>query len=252
MPYRFAQENRDYSDYASGRVFYSAPGHPAFPVRLVSEVFQRCQAIRQKRGLTGPVSLYDPCCGSAYHLSSLAYLHWPEIGTISGSDIDTGILPFAARNLGLLTPQGLEKRAEEIATLFKLYGKPSHAEALKSVQLFKRQLSEYSQTHSINTQLFEADATNSQQMLRGLQGRKIDIILADVPYGQQSKWQSATTEMTNESLLIPMLEALLPVLSPDSIVTIISDKSQKCDHPHYQRLGRFQVGKRLVIILQPG
>jgi len=36
MPYRFATERRDYSDYSSGRVFYGAPGYPAFPVRLVS------------------------------------------------------------------------------------------------------------------------------------------------------------------------------------------------------------------------
>ncbi|MFK7803274.1 MAG: hypothetical protein AB8G95_16690, partial [Anaerolineae bacterium] len=39
MPYRFATENKDYSDFASGRVFYGAPGHPVFPVRLISEVF---------------------------------------------------------------------------------------------------------------------------------------------------------------------------------------------------------------------
>ena len=252
MPYRFAQENLDYSDYASGRVFYAAPGHPAFPVRLVNEVFQRCRAIRQNKGLTDPVSLYDPCCGSAYHLSTLAYLHWPEIETITGSDIDTGILSFAARNLGLLTPSGLEKRAQEIEEMFNRYGKTAHAEAAESVQRFKQQLSEYLPTHPISTRLFEADATNSQQMMKALQGRKVDIILADVPYGQLSKWQVSSAETANKSLLIPMLEALLAILSSDSIVAIMSDKSQKCDHPQYQRLGHFQIGKRLVTFLRPG
>jgi antitoxin HigA-1 len=31
MPYRFATEKNDYSDYAGGHVFYGTPGQPAFP-----------------------------------------------------------------------------------------------------------------------------------------------------------------------------------------------------------------------------
>ena len=50
MQYKFAKEQPDYSDLASGRVFYSLPGHPAFPVRLASEVFQRCLAHREDAG----------------------------------------------------------------------------------------------------------------------------------------------------------------------------------------------------------
>lgn len=205
----------------------------------------------RKRGLTGPVSLYDPCCGSAYALSTLAYLHWSEIETIIGSDIDANILPVAARNLSLLTLEGLEKRAQEIANLFKQYGKASHAEAAESVQRFKQQISECQPTHPINTHLFTADATSSQQMLQGVQGQKIDLVLVDVPYGQLSKWQASSAETTNKSLLRPMLEALLASLSKDSLVAIISNKSQKGEPPDYQRLGRFQMGKRLVILLQP-
>ena len=42
MQYRYAREQTDFSDFSSGRVFYSLPGHPAFPVRLAGEIFQRC------------------------------------------------------------------------------------------------------------------------------------------------------------------------------------------------------------------
>src|SRR5438128_795255 len=40
MPFKFAVERENYADYASGKVFYNLPGHPAFPVRLASEIFQ--------------------------------------------------------------------------------------------------------------------------------------------------------------------------------------------------------------------
>jgi 23S rRNA G2445 N2-methylase RlmL len=252
MPYQFAQENQDYSQYASGHVFYSAPGHPAFPVRLVSEVFQRCQALRHRAGLTHPAVLYDPCCGSAYHLSTLAYLHWTDMDTIIASDIDPGILSVAARNLSLLTPEGLEKRSQEIAGLLDRYGKSSHAAAFQSVQRFKQQLSEAAQTHQLNTQFFLADATSSQQMINGLNGRSIDILLADVPYGNRSKWQSSTFESlpSDASLLGPMLDALISILSSHTILAIVSDKAQKIIHPQYRRVGRFQVGKRLISLLQ--
>lgn len=248
MPYQFATENQDFSDYASGRVFYAAPGHPAFPVRLSREIFQRCQVLREKQGLTGPVTIYDPCCGSAYHLITLAYLHWPEIKTILGSEIDPAILPVAARNLSLLTPAGLEKRAQEIAELFRLYGKPAHAAAAESLEKFKQQLSENYPGHPIDTQLFQADATDPEQLAKGLAGRKIDLVLTDVPYGQLSQWQ---TSGSAQNLLEAMLEALLVVLTPEAIVASISDKAQKCAPKDYQRLGRFQVGKRLILLFQP-
>ncbi len=251
MPYQFVKETRDYSDYASGRVFYAAPGHPAFPVRLISEVFQRCQAIRQKMGLSNPVTLYDPCCGSTYHLSTLAYLHWHEIDTIIGSDIEANILPIAIRNLNLLTQSGLEKRADEIRLMYKQYGKPSHAAALKSVQQFGSQLGKYLSTHQIKTRLFQADATDARTIMRELKGSEIDIILADIPYGKQSNWQSFNEETNaNKDFLWHMLNALLIIITNNTVVAIVTNKAQKCNHSQYKRVDQFQIGKRRITLLQ--
>lgn len=251
MPYRFATEKNDYSDYAGGHVFYGTPGQPAFPVRLVSELFQRCLALRQKMALTAPVVLYDPCCGSAYHLSTLAYLHWPEIDTIIGSDIDAGVLSVAARNLSLLTASGLEKRAAEIAAMQNRYGKPSHAAASKSAQRLSRQLGQYLQVHQINRHLFAADATNGRELASGLRGKQVDIVLADIPYGKQSQWLSANaSQVKGESLLEPMLEALLSQITDHTIVAIVANKAQKCGHEKYKRLDQFQIGKRRLTLLQ--
>src|SRR5215216_6396625 len=123
MQYKYAKEQLDYSDFSSGRVFYSLPGHPAFPVRLASEIFQRCLAQRKTLyQVSTPCALYDPCCGAAYHLSVLSYLHREHIREVIASDIDAKAVALAGRNLGLLYMDGLEKRIHELSDMLKTYG----------------------------------------------------------------------------------------------------------------------------------
>ncbi|HEX2999270.1 MAG TPA: hypothetical protein VHR86_03430, partial [Armatimonadota bacterium] len=158
MPYRYVTERSDYSRFASGGVFYHLSGHPAFPVRLMSEVFQRCMAFRRAKGCTGPCVLYDPCCGAAYHLSTLAYLHWREIRAILCSDIDPTALATAKSNLSLLTTEGMDRRCAEIAAMQSQYGKESHAQALAYAQSLQEELLALQHSHSITTRIFQADA----------------------------------------------------------------------------------------------
>lgn len=246
MKYRFATEKLDYSDFASGRVFYSAPGHPVFPVRLASEIFQRCLAIRHSQGAAEPCVLYDPCCGSAYHLSILAYLHWQAIAAIIGSDIDSAILATAERNLALLTVAGMESRIAAIAKLLAAYGKASHVEAMASAEKLKRRLIRLRHTHQLETSLFLADATDSRALAQKLD-RKVDIVLTDIPYGWLSTWQVVDIAL---SPVQQMLEALGPVLSRRAVVAIAADKRQKIGHQAYRRVERFLAGKRQIVLLQ--
>ena len=252
MPYRFALEHHDYSDYSGGRVFYSLPGQPAFPVRLASEIFQRCLAIRQDGGLAAPCAVYDPCCGGAYHLAALAYLHWQVIAKIVASDIDAAALGLARRNLSLLTLAGLDQRAAEITAYIDLYGKPSHVAALQSAARLKQALVKQIEQHPLETRLFLADALDGGALRQGLAGQTIDIVLTDIPYGQKTSWTLLEGEdEDSHSPVWRMLEALLGVLSLHSLVAVASDKQQKISHTRYQRLEKFQLGKRQVIILKP-
>jgi 23S rRNA (guanine2535-N1)-methyltransferase len=251
MQYKFAKEQQDYSDYSSGRVFYSLPGHPAFPVRLASEIFQRCVAYRERiYGNSSPYTLYDPCCGAAYHLSVLAYLHGEHIQKVIASDIDEKAVSVAERNLRLLSIDGLEKRIYEISKLFETYGKESHQEALKSAAILKKKLSVLTAAHRLGTKVFQASAIDSETMLENIQSKSIDIVFTDVPYGRHSQWLDFEhTPFSNP--LGAMLDALLDLLSSSSIVAIASDKQQKPSHENFQRLEQFQVGKRRVVILKP-
>src|SRR5258708_9232946 len=139
MPYRFVRERANYADLASGQVLYSLPGHPAFPVRLASEIFQRCLAY-QPVGHPGPFTLYDPCCGTAYRLTVLGYLHRDSIRTVIGSDIDLKAIERARRNLDLLSLSGLNQRIDELANLETRYAKTSHGAALDSARRLQAQL----------------------------------------------------------------------------------------------------------------
>jgi hypothetical protein len=246
MPYRFATERQNYADYAAGKVFYALPGHPAFPIRLASEIFQSCLATRKAHNATTPCTLYDPCCGGAYHLSTLAYLHWNAIHEIIGSDIDEDVLALAQRNLALLTLDGLDRRIEEISVMWAAYGKASHVEALESATTLRQKLKSV-KTHPIKTRLFRADATDNQALSANLKEATVDIVMSDIPYGRLSEWQEAASAPA--SPVWSMLDALRCVLTSNSVVAIASDKSQKIAHEHYRRVERFGVGKRHVTLL---
>lgn len=251
MPYHYATDPEDYSDYASGRVLYSLPGHPAFPVRLVSEMFQRCTAALVDNGLSGPYKLYDPCCGGAYHLTTLGYLHWDAIGAILASDVSTDAVDLARRNLGLLTPEGLGARTTEIEEMLAAYGKDSHAAALESAARLRTRMDVGLYRHPIKLDVFQADATVTASMVDGLNGADIDIVLTDVPYGDTSSWQlSEASAAADAPPLWQMLDALTSVITTRTVIAIATQKRQKARHPAYRRLDRFNLGKRRVTVLR--
>jgi 23S rRNA (guanine2535-N1)-methyltransferase len=255
MPYKFALHPSDYSDLSAGRVLYSQPGLTAFPVRLASEIFQRCQAFRARMGFTGQVALYDPCCGGAYLLTILGLLHGSEISAVSASDIDAQALDLAARNLSLLSPAGLERRKDEINHYIQAYGKASHQAALASAVRLGNTLDQALAGRQLPTHLFQADATHPQAMGQGLAGQSIDLVITDIPYGWKSAWsfdeKHSQTDQSppDTSNVARLLDALHTLLPARCLVAIASDKQQKVTHSDYRRLDRFQVGKRQVTIL---
>lgn len=244
MAYRFATQKEDYTDLSSGHVLYSKPGYPAFPVRLISEIFQRCIALRQRQNSHDPIKLYDPCCGSAYHLAVLGILHRPQLATIIASDIDAVAVNLATRNLSLLTPAGLATRQKSIARDWQQFGKPSHRLALNNVGILAQRMAGYD---ALPSRCFVADATKPNAIATALT-RKVDLVISDVPYGQRSIWQGTAQQ---DDPIWHLLNELLPVLHFQSIVAIAANKAQKAAHGAYQRNGRFRHGKRMITFLKP-
>jgi len=252
MQYKFAQERENYAPYASGSVIYAAPGHTAFPVRLANEIFRRCVRFRNTQGASGRCTLYDPCCGGGYHLTTLAYFNWAEIERIVGSDIDAEAAALAARNLGLLQFDGLERRIVEITQMAGEFGKESHALALKNALLLKHQLAAFLQDHPIATRVFQADVSDQRDITAALGGVRPDVVISDIPYGRRSNWREDSLALAAaKDPVYELLESLLAVLAPKAVVAIASAKTDKILHERYQRLDRFQLGKRQIVILRP-
>lgn len=251
MPYRFATQDQDYSDYSAGRVLYSQPGAPAFPLRLASEVIQRARSMLGVDQSAGGrrLAVFDPTCGGAYHLAALGFRHGEWIESITASDIDPGALVLAQRNLGLLSASGIERRIEEIQAMSSEFGKPSHQDALRSAYQLRQRLQQFGR--EISTRTFLADALDSSALAQGVSGTPIDLVFSDVPYGKLSAWrpEDGNTEVTQP--LQRMLAALLPLLSVNSLVAIAADKQQKVSGTGYRRAARFGIGKRQVTFLFP-
>lgn len=224
MQYKYC-DNENFEDYASGRVLYSAEGVANFPVRLVNEIFGYAKEYSVKKH---DLCVYDPCCGGGYSLTVLGLMNADVIKRLCGSDVDTKMVEIAKKNLALLSEEGLERRYTEIKALYDMYEKSSHADALESIERFKKRMK-----RDITTEIFVADCTEELPRLSP------DIIITDVPYGNLVEWN---TESNNP--LYDMLQQLASISHKDTILAISMDKKQKAIHPAWTRKKKQIIGKR--------
>ncbi|MFC4013694.1 rRNA methyltransferase [Nonomuraea purpurea] len=212
MVYLYETARVDYSDLASGSVLHSAPGMPAFPVRLATEIFQRALALR---GGADPAVVWDPCCGSGYLLTVLALLHRPRVKTLLASDLSEDVLGTARANLNLLTETGLRDRAAELADRAERFGKPGYALAAEAAERLARRLAASGGPvpHHV---LRPADVFDPAQLAAAIDGDEPDIVLTDPPYDEQTSWQGSHQDKN----LPAMMAALGEVLPPHTVVAV--------------------------------
>jgi len=227
-------EDENYEDLACGRVIYHRTGFPNFPVRLAGEIFMQClEVIGKDRAV-----LYDPCCGGAYALTVLGFLCGGRIEAIYASDVSEEAAALAEANLRLLTPEGLGRRKEQLASMHGEFGKQSHLDAMESAdRLFEMIRS------PIRSTAFQADIMDANALSQA--GFKADIVFADVPYGNLVSWSR-----DDPRALDRLLCAVSPVLADNAIVALCSDKGQKIQGDEYKHVRKILVGKRKIELLQ--
>lgn len=232
-------ENKNFEDYASGRVIYQKTGYPNFPVRLTGEIFMTCLDTIGKKD--GKVVIYDPCCGGAYLLTVLGLMFGNKIDSIYASDISEDAVDLAKENLNLLTIEGLENRKSQLLELYNRFGKESHKEAILSADNFLKQI--YAQKSSINCSAFIADITNQHSLSQ--KGFKADIVFTDIPYGNLVSWSDCSYLAIDK-----LLDTITSVLNENSIVALSSDKAQKITNAGFKIIRKIIVGKRKIELLQ--
>lgn len=224
MEYKFTP-NDNFEDFASGRVLYHMGGEPTFPVRLTLELYERCLSYLNKKT---NITLYDCCCGGAYMLTVLGFLKGNSISELYGSDIDTKRLKLAGDNLGLLSKEGIQKRRDELTSLYKEFGKTSHREALLSLDILEKLI-----TKEIKTSVFQRDIFESYHALF-----QPDLILTDVPYGNLAEWADGEQEINQ------MMKVLTEICGRETILCVCMDKKQKIQTDLFQRLEKHMIGRR--------
>ena len=235
MNYKYINDD-NFEDYASGRVIYHRTGMSNFPVRLACEILLRCLQYTDKKDIT----LYDPCCGSSYMLTVLGLLNTEIIRTIFASDISEDSISVSKCNLALLSEDGLNTRKKQIQQMILEHNKPSHIDALTSVNKFLNLVK--STDKKVNVNIFKTDILAPNALMNN--NFIADIVITDVPYGNLVSWSDNCNDAVNI-----LLENLFPVLSDRSVVAVIADKSQKINNEKYKRIEKFKAGKRQITIL---
>lgn len=241
--YKFATERENFEDYSSGRVLLSKPNATNFPVRLASEIFQRCSAFLEERGHEPPYSIYDPLCGVGYALTVLGLLHGDKIRGLVASDRDETVLEIAEKNLNMVSVEGLEKRLQQLRELHRQSSKDSHLEAITSaLRLIERR----DQQHDIQTQTFQRDALDPNGPWPSL--CKIDVVFVDLPYNDMTHWAN---DLAIEKPVQALLDNMASGIPDLRILAISANKAQKIEFTGHKRLAKFQLGKRRIVLIEP-
>lgn len=236
MVYQYC-ENKNFEDFASGKVIVQRTGYTNFPVRLAQEIFGRCCHYLEE---PDHICVYDPCCGGGYLLTILGFLNYETIKSIAASDISDEAVQLTNENLSLLHKKGLEQRIRQLEYLQSLHHKASHMEALKSAGNLLSIVT--NSTHEIEYQVFQTDILSNHPLDQC--SFKADLIITDVPYGNLVKWQNTNGEPVN------FLDQLLSVTKDGTVVAICSDKTQKFQSEHFRRVEKQIIGKRLFQIFK--
>ncbi|ASU86460.1 rRNA methyltransferase [Nocardiopsis gilva YIM 90087] len=237
MTYRYATERADRSDLATGHVLRSAPGHPGFPVRLADELFQRAASHLG----SDPLRLWDPCCGSGYLATVLGLLHRDRLAHILATDVDPDALGIAARNLDLLTVDGLAARERELRAGAAEFGKPSFLERADAARRLADGLAGLGGDLPHTVRPGDAFVPDPPE-------HPVDLVVTDVPYGDLTHW-SGDVPAPGTDPLPALLHSLASVL-PDHAVLAVTARARKIPLPDGVRaLERVRVGNRAAVVL---
>jgi 16S rRNA G966 N2-methylase RsmD len=230
MVYKYA-EKTSYEFLSAGGVIRSYPGYTNFPVRLGNEIFNRCL---QYAGNKSAVTLYDPLCGSGYLLTVLGLLNFDSIKKIYASDLDDKKLLVAAKNLRLLTIEGIAERFKELEKMYHIHQRPSYKKYLLLVERYQEIVLENKEIQVFRKDIFGLGKEPTMNP---------DIMMMDLPYEKMVNWTGSNT-------LSKLQEVLLSFARDETIIAIIRKKTQKLDfNKRFVRLEKFKVGHRVIEIL---
>lgn len=240
MKFEFESVKKDYSDFSSDKVLVNAPRTPAFPVRIASEIMARCLTLINT---DNSITLYDPCCGGGHLLAVVGLLYSAYLTKIYGTDIDEQALKYAQKNLNLLTPEGFSQRKKEIQYNYEKQEKQPQLEALNSAERLETMLLN-TEHRKKDVQCFQWDITGEHPPFF----KNVNVVIADLPYGNMTYWQGIAQKDPNERLLNNIYQTLDV---NNAIVVLVCNKQERISHKKFEQVKRLKHGKRQFIFFRP-
>ncbi len=210
---------------------------PCFPVRLNLELFELAfHRLNRPR-----LSVYDPCCGSGFSLTTLGMMKQEKIECLYASDVNPACVEAAQCNTAMLTPEGLTSASEKI-----LSNETASPERKKQLTEARTKLLPYLTNHTLRKEVFPHDILESAPQLP----QKIDYIFADIPYGNLTEW---TNRAGCDNPSLQFLRNIEKILSTKGIVVISGTKELKLPPDsikNYTKIDKIRAGKRLIYMLE--
>lgn len=230
----------DGSDLAPGVVLHSAPGQPAFPVRLAVELFRRARHDLGRERVT----LWDPMCGSGYLLTVLGLLERPNLDAVLGTDVSDDALGLAERNLALLAPDGLDERADERRRQAEEFAKPQYEESALAAERLRERL--VGDGGALPARTAAASVLDPEALRAALDGLSPDLVVTDVPYGERVSWSDVRP---GEDPVVGALDALASVLPEDAAI-VLCTRGRRVPTGSHPTRWRLKVGTRSAAMLR--
>ncbi|MGW5876166.1 rRNA methyltransferase [Nocardiopsis terrae] len=235
MSYRYATERTDHSALASGQVLRSAPGYPGFPVRLASELLQRAMVHAEGER----VRLWDPCCGSGYLVTVLGLLHRDRLTHVRATDVDEDAVGIAARNLELLTAEGLAERERELRRSARDFGRVAFVERAGSARDLAAGLAAMGGDLPHDSAV--ADVFGLTDPVDA------DLVVTDVPYGEMTHWEGGVPD---GGPIRGLLASMGRVLPPHAVVVVTARTRRVALPEGIRALERVRVGNRSAALVR--
>lgn len=182
--------------------------------------------------------LWDPCCGSGYLVTVLGLLHRDLLTHVRASDVDPDAVAIAARNLELLTAEGLAERERELRRSALDFGRVAYVERAEAARDLAAGLA--ATGGDLPHESAVADVFTLTEPVDA------DLVVTDVPYGEMTRWEGATPQDPVHGLLSSMGRVL-----PERSVVVLTARTRRVQLPDGVRaLERVKVGNRSAVLVR--
>jgi 23S rRNA (guanine2535-N1)-methyltransferase len=169
-----------------------------------------------------------------YMLTLLGFLARQHLRRLSASDASSEVVELARANLALLTDAGLRARGEALRALFTAPAKPAKRRAGKCATIAVALSAGRARPRD---QSICGRRWKVGELQDGLQGNPVDIVIADVPHGDLSRWRGS------------VLDAMLLVTHNKSVIAVMTLKHTDVTHPGLHLIRRLRRGRRSMFML---